>query len=337
MSELGEPLAEEGAPSAASGGYIPPGKAPRPADEPGGGVRAARLAIFALAVIGGMAGIYVLWLHLTTDPLADARAYFEAAHRLNAGLPLYPSTANTNAAEFYRYPPLMAIVLRPFALLPYAYFAILWEAVLVAVFVATIRVLGGGPRTWLALGLLGVPIGWALGVAQAQVIVTYLMAVGQPWSIALGGQLKLFPILIAIWWLGRRDWQAVGALVGWTLILVLAEAALERTGSRAFLGIIGPDQVGDVRNFSPYAISPILWAALAAAGAVAAVVLAPTKWGWPASVALATLTSPRLLVYMLMGLLAAVREPRLPGDDARGVTGTGGVPDAAEAYVSSVR
>ncbi|MBI3746440.1 MAG: DUF2029 domain-containing protein [Chloroflexi bacterium] len=320
------------------GGYIKPRRAPSdPAhDRRDRATHAGRLALFALAVIGGLAGFYVLWLHLTTDPLADARAYFDAAHRLNAGLPLYPPTADTNAAEFYRYPPLLAIILRPFALLPYEYFAILWEAVLAALFVATIKRLGGGRRTWLALGILGIPIGWTLGIAQAQVIVTYLMAVGQPWSIALGGQLKLFPILVAVWWLGRRDWQAVGAVVGWTLILVLAQAFLEPAGSRAFLGIVGPDQVGDVRNISPWAISPILWAVLAATGAVAAVLLAPTRWGWPAAVALATLTSPRLLVYMLMGLLAAVREPDPPAGEGQGAP-SGSAPDDAASLVRSAR
>ena len=321
-----------------SGTYIQPGKTPAAPDGSRDrralALRAGRLALFALAVIGGLAGVYELWIHLMSDPIADARAYYDAATRLNHGQALYPATADPNVADFFRYPPLLAVVLRPAALLPYSWFALLWEAAMVVALWATIRQLGGGRRTWIAVGLLGIPIGWAIGIGQAQVLVTYLMAVGQPWSIALGGQLKLFPILVAVWWLGRRDWQAVGAVVGWTLILVLAEVVLEPTGSRAFLGIIGPDQVGNVRNISPYAVSPLLWAGLALAGAVAAVLLAPTKWGWPAAVALATLAPPRLLVYMLMSLLAATREPLPKGDR---LSGDGGVPDAAEAYVASAR
>lgn len=320
-----------------SGAYIRPGKTPSAPGQPTGAhaaaIHAGRLAVFALALIGGLAGAYVLWLHLTTDPIADARAYYDAAHRLNAGLPLYPAGADPNIADYYRYPPLLAIVLRPFALLPYSLFAILWEVMMVVAFGATIRRLGGGYRTWLAIGLLGIPIGWAVGIGQAQVLVTYLMAVGQPWAIAFAGQLKIFPALVIIWWLGRRDWQALGAFVGWTLILVIAQAAFEPTGSKAFLGILTLEQVGNVRNFSPYAISPLLWAGLAAAGAVAAVLLAPTRWGWPAAVALATLASPRLLVYMLMSLIAAVREP----DPATPEDLPDRVPDAAEAYVASAR
>jgi hypothetical protein len=319
------------------GSYIPAGKAPPPRDAPTGprktAMHAGRLALFALSVIGGLLGIWLLWIHLSSDPIADARAYYDAAHRLNTGAPLYPATADPNVAEFYRYPPLLAIVLRPFALLPYSMFALLWEVMIVAVFVATIRRLGGGRNTWLAVGLLGIPIGWAIGVGQAQILVTYLLAVGQPWSIAFAGQLKLFPVLVAIWWLGRRDWQAVGAFLGWTLILGLAQLFLEPNGTKAFLGLLAPDQIGEVRNFSPYVVSPILWVVLASAGAVAAVLLAPTRWGWPAAIALATLSPPRLLTYMLTSLLAAIREPRQPGETPDGDA----VPDPAAAYVASSR
>ena len=195
------------------GAYIEPGRTPpEPRDSRATALHAGRLALFALAVIGGLCGLWVLWMHLLSDPLGDVRAYYDAATRLNQGSPLYPAGADPNAADFFRYPPLLAIVLRPLALLPYTWFALAWEALMLGAFVATIRHLGGGRRTWIAVGLLGIPIGWAIGIGQAQILVTYLMAVGQPWSIALGGQLKLFPILIAIWWLGRRDWQAVGAV-----------------------------------------------------------------------------------------------------------------------------
>jgi hypothetical protein len=321
------------------GAYIPTGKAPPPRDAPTGpkaaALHAGRLALFALSVIGGLLGIWLLWMHLSSDPIADARAYYDAAHRLNVGQPLYPASADPNVAEFYRYPPLLAIILRPLALLPYSMFAILWEVVIVAVFVATIRHLGGGRRTWLAVGLLGIPIGWAIGVGQAQILTTYLLAVGQPWSIAVAGQLKLFPVLVAIWWLGRRDWQALGAFAGWTLILGLVQLFLEPEGTKAFLGLLAPDQIGEVRNFSPYVVSPVLWVVLATAGAVAAVLLAPTRWGWPAAIALATLSPPRLLTYMLTSLLAGIREPRQPGETPDGDAIPGD--DAAAAYVASSR
>ncbi len=67
---------------------------------------------------------------------------------------------------------------------------------------------------------------------------------------------------------------------------------------------------------------------------IAVVALGPTRWGWPAAVALATLAPPRLLLYMLMSLIAAVREPRVAVPEGAEPSA---IPDAAEAYVRSAR
>jgi hypothetical protein len=325
--------------TATPGSFVPPGGVTDPS-----AVRLRRIgeaALVVLAVVGGLLGLGMLWFHLTTDPLADVRAYYEAAARLNAGRPLYPAAADSNLATFYRYPPLLAILMRPFAaVLPFHAFALGWEAVVVASFVTLLRRLGANRRAFIALGLLGMPLGWALAIGQAQVPMTLLMAIGQPWSIALATNLKLFPVLIVIWWLGRREYQAVGATVGWLVLIGLFQLVLAPSDSIKFFSAIGLDQVSGIQNLSPYVISPILWAALVAAGAIAVAFLAPTRWGWPAAVALAVLASPRLLVYMLTSLLAGVREPDPPeseGDEPGG-TGRRRPPrDAAEAYVASAR
>jgi hypothetical protein len=275
----------------------------------------------------------MLWLHLAGDPLADTRAYYDAARRLNEGQPLYAAAGDATTPTYYFYPPLLAILMRPFAGLPFHVFALGWEAVVVASFVALLRRLGANRRTFIALGILGMPIGWAIGVAQAHVPLTLLLAIGQPWSIALATNIKLFPVLIVVWWLGRRQYQAVGALAGWLLLLAFLQWLVEPAGSTAFFSAVGLDQTAGVRNLSPYAISPVLWAILAAGGGIAALLLAPTRWGWPAAVALATLASPRLLLYMLTGLLAAVRQPD-PAASAREIVR---VPEAAETHVKSAR
>lgn len=320
--------------------YIPPGaRAPAP---PGSRwaptprtIRTLRLAAFALAVTGTLVGIGVVWLHLTTDPLADVWAYYRAAQRLNAGAPLYPAGADPDLADFYRYPPLLAMVLRPFTILPFHVFAVAWEAVLIAAFVMTLRTLGVTGRTWLAVGILAFPIGFSLVVGQAQVLVTLLLAIGQPWSVALGGQLKLFPVLASLWWLGRRDWQSFGAFIAWSVLFTLLQLVLEPRASIDFLGTLGTEQIGNVKNISPFVLSPWLWAALFAAGIAAALTFARTRWGWPIAVALATLTPPRLLIYMLMSLIAALREPRPAVPESERAIDV--IPDAAEAYVRSAR
>ena len=272
--------------------------------------RLARLALFALAVIGALAGLGVLWLHLAGDPLADVRAYYDAAARLNAGQPLYPPGQDVNGSTAYFYPPLFAILFRPLALLPYEAAAAIWEGIVVASFLATLWLLGIRRRdTWIAVGILGLPIAWTLAVAQAHSVVTLLLTIGSPFGIALAANLKLFPLLAGVWFVGRRDWRRLARLAAWTAALIGIQVVLEPQATLDFLEALRPAWVGEVRNLSPYALSPVLWAVLLAGGVLLALRLARTRWGWAAAVTLATFSPPRLLAYMLMSLLAALREP----------------------------
>ncbi|HSG87221.1 MAG TPA: hypothetical protein VLA23_12860, partial [Candidatus Limnocylindrales bacterium] len=140
--------------------------------------RLARLVWFGAAVVGALAGIAVLAMHLVDDPLADVRAYYDAGARLNADLPLYDQPATTNEAAFYRYPPLLAIAFRPIAaLVPYEIAALAWGSLGGLLVVLTVAKLGARRfEVWTALGILGPAIGWALAVGQAQIEVTWLLA-----------------------------------------------------------------------------------------------------------------------------------------------------------------
>ena len=109
--------------------------------------------------MGTLAGLQTLWLHLASDPLADVRAYYDAASRLNVGDPLYPLTQDVNDSTAYFYPPLFAMLFRPLALLPFPAAAAIWEAMVIASFVATLWLLGVRRReVWYAVGVLGLPI-----------------------------------------------------------------------------------------------------------------------------------------------------------------------------------
>jgi hypothetical protein len=272
--------------------------------------RPVSLGLFTLAVVGAVAGVYMFWFHLTTDPLADVQAYYGAAARLNAGLPLYPAGADTNVAEFYRYPPLLAILFRPLALLPFEAAAAIWEVLVIASLVATVWWIGLRRReTWLALGMLAFPIAWCVTIGQAQVPLTLLTAIGAPWSIALAAHIKLFPALVALWWIGRRDWRRLGVFAAWTAGLGLVQLVLAPQATLDFLASLTLEQVGAVRNISPYAVSPLLWGALVLAGVGVVLRLAPTRWGWAAAVILSVVATPRLLTYMFMTFLGTLRAP----------------------------
>jgi hypothetical protein len=272
-----------------------------------------RIIVIA-AVIGTGLGALALARHLATDPLSDVRAYYDAAARLNAGLPLYEQTVDTDDPAFYRYPPLLAIAFRPLAAaLPFETAALAWEAIVIGTFVATLVRLGIRRRpTWIALAILSGATAWAIVIGQAQVVVTFLLALGTPWAVAVAANLKLLPALAAVWWVGRRDLRSLARFGLVMLALAAAQVVLEPSGTFAYLGFIRLDQVGQVANLSPYAISPVLWAALVVVGGLAALRLAPTRYGWAAAVAFSVLATPRLLQYQLATLVAGLREPAEP-------------------------
>ena len=259
---------------------------------------------------------------MQVDPLADVRAYYDAGARLNAGQPLYVQPATTDDPSFYRYPPLLAIAFRPLALLPYETAALIWEGFLIVLFAGTLVRLGlRNPWTWIVSGWLAVPIAWSLAIGQAQVAVTFLVALGAPWAIALAGNLKILPIIVAVYWLGRRDWSAIGHLVAWLIGLAVLSFVLEPAGTIAFIGFTDLAQVGNVQNRSLYGISPLLWGVFVIGFLAVALRFAPSRAGWALAVSASVLVSPRLLMYQLSTLQAAVRPP---DDDHRAEPATHG-------------
>ncbi len=222
--------------------------------------RGVHRVFIAASVLGLLIGLDTLVLHLRLDPLSDVHAYYDAGARLNAGQPLYVQSASTDDAAFYRYPPLLAIAFRPLALLPFDTAALIWEAFLIVLFVGTLIRLGlRNEWTWIVTGWLAAPIAWSLAIGQAQVAVTFLVALGAPWAIALAGNLKILPVIVALFWIGRRDWRAVGLFAAWMAGLIVLQFVLEPAGTIAFLGFSDLGQVGNVENRSLYALSPVLW------------------------------------------------------------------------------
>ena len=161
-------------------------------------------------------------------------------------------------------------------------------------------------------GWLAAPIAWSLAIGQAQVAVTFLVALGSPWAIALAANLKILPVIVAVYWIGRRDWRAVGGLVGVVGRLASLQFVLEPAGTIAFISFSDLGQVGNVENRSLYAISPILWGVFVLGLLALALRFAPSRAGWALAVSASVLVSPRLLMYQLSTLQAAVRSPDDP-------------------------
>lgn len=276
--------------------------------------RRAQAILVGLAVVALGFGLDVLQSHIFFDPLTDIHAYYDAASRLNAGLPLYPSGAIDSAADFYRYPPLLAIAFRPLALLPFSTAALIWETVVGATFLLFVRrLLGrvGRINTALALALLSGPLIWALIIGQAQIPVTLLLGIGAPWAIALAGHLKIFPLLVVLFWVGRREWKVVAQIIAWTAGLTALSFVLEPRGSFEFLSYLSrsANVSAEIINLSPFVLSPIVWAIWAAALVLAVIFSARTRHGWFLAVAASVMISPRLLSYMFASLPAGLITP----------------------------
>jgi hypothetical protein len=268
------------------------------------GIRAAAII---LAGFGLLLGIEVLILHLSTDPLADVHAYYDAGARLNAGLPLYEQTADPNLNYYYFYPPLLAILFRPLALLPFTTAALIWEAILIVATVLTFRRIGLREPVLFATCLLALPLLWMLSIGQAQALITMLLAYGTPFCVALAANIKVFPGLVAIYWVGRRDWHRLGRFAAWMAALIAFQLVLEPSDTIGYLSFLRTDLVANVQNLSLYAISPALFGVSVVVMALVALRLANTRWGWPAAVVLSVFATPRLLSYQLSTLLAAFR------------------------------
>lgn len=157
--------------------------------------------------------------------------------------------------------------------------------------------------------MLALPIAWSFVIGQAHILVTLLLAVGAPWSVALAAHLKLFPALAAIWWIGRRDWASLARFVGWLSAFTLLQLVVEPAGSLAYPAFIASDQIGAVNSISPFAVSPILWVVIVAGLAVTALRFARSPLGWPLAIAFAVFAAPRLLVYQVATLVAGLRAP----------------------------
>jgi hypothetical protein len=281
---------------------------------------AIRWLWIAVVVLFALGGIRMLLFHLSYDPFADIHVYYDAAARLNAGQPLYPPGARI-------YPPLFSILFRPLALLPFEVAAAIWEIIVIAALGLTLWRIGiRRPATWWAVLVLSIGIAWTLAIGQVEAIITLLLAIGSPFTVALAGNIKIFPLAVGIYWLTRRDWQHLGRLIGWTASLVVLQLVLDPADTLAFPGTLGPGQIASevtsVGNLSPFVISPLVWAVVVVIEVAVAFRLGRTRWGWAAAVGLAVLAPPRVFSYNLMTLLACLGGPDMVRED-----GSARVPD----------
>jgi hypothetical protein len=260
-------------------------------------VRLARTV--ALAVIIGI-GIFNLWIAITNWTLSDAGAYWQAGMRLREGEPLYPQLASAEGSEIYRYAPWFAWLTVPWTFLPQWLAGVLWSAVLLSAsalaLVPLVRL-----RAWIVLAFFAPILVGISAVGNVQPLLVMVLVLGLerrtgPVWIALAASLKIFPILFALVYAGRRQWVACGASVLLTGLLWLPAVVWYDLGSY-------PIAAGQAAGLVAFPIAYFVVTGLAMGATFA---LAPSRFGWLAGATTVVLALPRLFVYDVTYLVTGV-------------------------------
>lgn len=262
------------------------------------GVRLARTV--ALAVIIGI-GLFNLWIAVTHWTLSDAGAYWQAGMRLRDGAALYPALASAEGSEIYRYAPWFAWLAVPWTYLPQWVAGVLWSAVLLSAsglaLLPLIRL-----RAWILVAffapiLIGIS---AVGNVQPLIVAALVLGVERrsgPMWVGLAASLKLFPILLALVYAGRRQWWRFAASVAVGILLWLPAVFWYDLSSY-------PVSAGEAAGLFAF---PILYFAVTGLAMGATFALAPTRWGWLAGATTVVLALPRLFVYDVTYLMVGSR------------------------------
>lgn len=269
-------------------------------------VRLARLV--AVAVIIAI-GIFNLWMAVTNWTLTDAGAYWQAALRLRAGQELYPALASVDASEVYRYAPWFAWLAVPWTFLPLAVAGVLWSGVLLAASaLALIPLVRSG--AWLLVALFAPILVGISAVGNVHPLIVAALVWGipsraGPLAVAVAASLKIFPLLFALVYAGRRQWARFVVAVALTALL----------WAPALLYDLSEYAVEAGRAASLYAI-PVLYFAVTGAGIGITLALARTRWGWLAAATTVVLSLPRLFVYDVTYLMVGLPQSRRSDEGA---------------------
>lgn len=271
------------------------------------------LAVVVLAAIGGTLLLVVALARWSTP--SDEHAYWLAARRLADGLPLYDTNATPVTPYAYWYPPVLAQVLVPFALvLPELWFTAAW----------TLLMLGclwwlAGRDILVALALVAFPpvaVEFWFRNIHLVLAVLLVLSVRRSWLFAAGAAIKLAPGLGLAWLAARGRWRDAGTAVAFGAVILLASVVVSPTAWADWASIALSRGPGDVASFLP-----IPFVVRAVAGLVLALAAGRLRspWSEVLLVVAVTVALPTLW-FTALSLLAAVvpmwRRHRVPVLDA---------------------
>lgn len=253
-----------------------------------------------------------IWLRMGNWHFEDVGAYWEAAHRIRSGLPLYGGPSDPDSYRVFRYAPWFAYGWVPLSYLPRQVAEVAWGIGLAAasgfVLWALIRLRTAAS---LALAVVLAPMFFSLiQVGNVQPLVVAMLAFGisrrsGPLWIAVAASLKAVPILYLLVYLARREWRRTAIGVAATAVLVTPMLLSDLSGYATDPGA----------SFSLYYyVSPVVWAVVgvAAVGLAAWLAWARSPFVWVAISVAVMLVAPRAhptyATFLVVGLLAGARD-----------------------------
>ncbi len=258
--------------------------------------RIARPAVMAIALAFTLTNIW--FLAMDPEFAQDVTAYWDAAMRLREGQELYPAFPDAGAAEVYRYAPWFAWAWIPLTFLPRALVDVAWVVVLMAfAFAAILPAVRTRTEEGIVLALLMWPLLATLSIwgnVHALMVCMLVFGIGTRWgplAIAAAASLKAVPIVLALVFLGRREWGKFVLTIGLTLALV---APMLYYGVENYT----TDPAG-AALFSGWS-----WWIVLLLGSIATLLLARSRAGWLAGAATATVIFPRFFLYDASVILA---------------------------------
>jgi hypothetical protein len=274
--------------------------------------------------------------------MQDFMAIRSGAHDVLYGISPYPPADPVAIAHATHlvYPPLIAYLFVPFALLPYAVSAPLYLSFCFAAVVLALRLLG--VRDWRCFGvtLLWFPVVAALPVGAIGPLLMLLVALiwhhrERPLVLALlvAGTitLKLFLWPLGVWLVATRRWRAAALAIPLTAAAFLVPFLPLGIGvARSYISVLHVlDQVFGPISFSSHALLTAIGASSSLAGVgVGVIAVGLTVWIWrlggrvdgerlalSGAVIAALLLSPIVWVhyYGLLVVPIALARPRLTG------------------------
>lgn len=261
---------------------------------------AGRLVVNLLAVAMLSVGIVTAagaW-HLT-----DLKAYLAAAELLaSGGNPFEVQLVERSLPFHYHYSPWFAALFVPLIALPVEVVRIGWSVLLVAASAAALTPLAlqHGARAFPLVALMAflltnmVAEGNVQPILLAALVWTLERPAG-PIAIGAAASLKITPILLALVYAGRGQWIRAGVAVAVAALLAAPALMFELSPTATATGGTGL-----------FTSAPILWAVLVLAAVGATLRLASGRFGWLAGATATILALPRLLVFDVTNLLAAL-------------------------------